>query len=123
MSGSGHFPRQQFSAYLALIRFGLLLKAAWGLAQMSTPRDRGTRRNFSHFIGLDVRGREARMSEQSDKVDIERAAFGLIRNYGDKAEQECALLVTRWEARGDDQAARLWRGALDVIRKTADAPD
>ena len=62
------------------------------------------------------------MSEQSDDIDSERAAFGLIRNYGNKAEEECLLLVKYWEERGDNQAARLWRGALDVIRNKKTSP-
>ena len=63
-----------------------------------------------------VRGWEGRMTELGDGIDIERAAFGLIRRYGDNAEDECLLLVKYWEGRGDNPAARLWRGALDLIR-------
>ena len=56
------------------------------------------------------------MSEQSDRIDIQRAAYGLLRAYGDKAEAECAEMIERWEKRGDDDAARLWRPVLEVVR-------
>jgi len=60
---------------------------------------------------------EARMSEQSDNIDVERAAFGLLRNYGNRAEYECSVLIERWEERGERQAAALWRSVLEVVRK------
>ena len=62
-------------------------------------------------------GMEARMSEQSDNIDVERAAFGLLRNYGNRAEYECSVLIERWEERGERQAAALWRSVLEVVRK------
>ena len=55
------------------------------------------------------------MSEESDNIDVERAAFGLLRNHGDRAEYECSLLVKRWEERGDNRAAELWRSVLQVV--------
>jgi hypothetical protein len=61
-------------------------------------------------------GRPA-LSEQSDNIDIQRAAFGLLRAHGVKAESECAQMITRWEERGDAQAAELWRAVLEVVRK------
>jgi hypothetical protein len=57
------------------------------------------------------------MSEQSDNIDVERAAFGLLRNYGKRAEYECSRLVKRWEERGDNNAANLWRSVLVVLQK------
>jgi len=56
------------------------------------------------------------MSELSDGIDVERAAFGLLRNYGNRAEYECCRLVKRWEERGDNDAANLWRSVLVVLR-------
>jgi hypothetical protein len=52
-----------------------------------------------------------------DQIDIDRAAFGLLRNHGHRAEYVCAELVERWEKRGDQEAARLWSTVLDVVRK------
>jgi hypothetical protein len=52
-----------------------------------------------------------------DQIDIDRAAFGLIRNHGSQAEVECEALVERWEKCGDDEAASLWRSVLEVVRK------
>ena len=57
------------------------------------------------------------MSDESNNIDIERAAYGLIKNHGNRAEYECTLLVKRWEDRGDSQAAHLWRSVLVAIRK------
>gem|GEM_PF-4332703 len=57
------------------------------------------------------------MSEHSDNIDIERAAFGLVRNHGLRAEYECFLIVKRWEGRGDNHAADLWRSVLRAVRK------
>ncbi len=48
--------------------------------------------------------------------DILLAAKGLLRNHGDKAAMECAEMVDRWERRGDEKAAQVWRRIMNAIR-------
>jgi hypothetical protein len=62
-------------------------------------------------------GMEDRVSEQSDNIDIYRAAHGLLKAYGDRAEAECGRMIERWQSRGDAQAANLWRAVLNVVRE------
>lgn len=52
-----------------------------------------------------------------DQVDIQRAAFGVMRAYGEEAETECSQLIERWEKRGDQEAVHLWRSVLKVVRQ------
>ena len=49
------------------------------------------------------------------------ASFGLLRNYGDRAEDECSVLIKRWEERGEEQAATLWRSVLEAVRRKGGA--
>lgn len=51
-----------------------------------------------------------------DDTDILRTATALLRNHGDKAAMECAQMVDRWEARGDKDAAEVWRRVLGAVR-------
>jgi hypothetical protein len=48
--------------------------------------------------------------------DIFRAAESLLRNHGEKAAMECANLVDRWTARGDKDAADVWRRVMQAVR-------
>jgi hypothetical protein len=41
--------------------------------------------------------------------DIYRTATGLIKIHGLEAATECAQMAERWEKRGDDVAAQVWR--------------
>lgn len=56
-----------------------------------------------------------------DQIDIQRAAFGVIRAYGQEAESECSQLIERWEKRGDEEAANLWRSVLATVRQQRQA--
>jgi hypothetical protein len=46
--------------------------------------------------------------------DTYRAAEELIRNHADKAAMEGAELADRWEARGQPEAAELWRAIKEI---------
>lgn len=77
----------------------------------------GTDGNIPRFLlELGAEG-EARMSQQSDKIDIERAAFGMVRAYREKAELECLAMIDRWEKRGDTDAVELWHSVLKMVRR------
>lgn len=56
------------------------------------------------------------MSQESDKIDIDRAAYGLVRAHPEKAELECLAMIQKWEKRGDTNAAELWRSVLEVVQ-------
>jgi hypothetical protein len=53
----------------------------------------------------------------TNETDIFRSAETLVRNHGDKAAMECANMVDRWTARGDNDAADVWRRVLRAVRK------
>jgi hypothetical protein len=53
----------------------------------------------------------------TSETDIFRSAESLIRNHGEKAAMECANMVDRWTARGDLEAADVWRRVLRAVRK------
>jgi hypothetical protein len=48
--------------------------------------------------------------------DILLTAQGLLRNHGEKAAMECAEMADRWAARGDNDAAEMWRRVMKEIR-------
>jgi hypothetical protein len=59
-----------------------------------------------------------------DEADILRSAESLLRNHGEKAAMECANMVDRWTARGDKEAAGVWRRVMLAVRKMqAQKPD
>jgi hypothetical protein len=52
-----------------------------------------------------------------DEADILRSAESLLRNHGEKAAMECANMVDRWTARGEKEAAGVWRRVKLAVRK------
>ena len=52
-----------------------------------------------------------------EEMDIYRSAESLLRNHGEKAAMECANMVDRWTARGDKEAANVWRRVMLTVRK------
>jgi guanylate kinase len=49
--------------------------------------------------------------------DIYRTAAGLTKIHGADTAQECAELAERWEKRGDEEAAEVWRRILSAVRE------
>jgi hypothetical protein len=47
--------------------------------------------------------------------DIFRVAEFLVRNHGEKAVMECAVLVDRWTARGNQDSAEVWRRVMLAV--------
>jgi hypothetical protein len=58
-----------------------------------------------------------RRVEMVEEMDIFRSAESLLRNHGPKAAMECAQMVDRWTARGDKEAAEVWRRVMIAVRK------
>ena len=54
--------------------------------------------------------------------DIFRTAEALIRNHGENADMECAIILELWIARGDKEAADVWLRVMQAIRELQNAP-
>ena len=54
-------------------------------------------------------------------ADIFRAAARIVECTGEEAQVACIALVSRWERRGDTEAARTWGRVLAAVIELATA--